>query len=767
MRRSTARLVAGWLAAAALLPVAAQADDDANRRRYAREALVSEAKSVVPASGEETNLEPLVDALENDRKLLAAWQAAGSAGRADVSETLRRFAEHVDRRAALLPGSAAPGALAMSRRLYRWVIGLEDCPVVVRGRDGRPPRSYPLRPAAPADATKPSSPDEPPDPWASLVRAVLDSEGTLLTKVVEASPTPCLDLGPLAALAARSPRGRLLYEGLGADPDVNEPWLRLRAVQAKERAEAYAKESPTPGLVDESTVREKTRRAAEHREEAEGLERARDAQVARLDALVAEGKAVRKQLGDLAGRIDVSKRAADRSGAPAPATPTAPEASPALSVPELGVRELEAEEALASLELRLLLWAALRADARARLHEGAAQLARTEALAAELAASRFTDELQRVRRERQLDRLDYEAGELAASLEEARRPPGPGAAVRAEDAAWNLAVADVYQALLAVNGVVRDAVKLRRLTARSDASTGDRPSPGVAPTATTARDDLVVYRDPEAAGLDLAYVDGALRQLPRFDTELVTRNHAAAVRRIAALRVRLRATEDRAAVTARFEAAAADAEARIGTAEAAAPARALWRIRGFRAALKQARADHADAVAGIDAEKARLTAQLAALTRLRDALLDQGPRSFGIRVDPEVNPEVFAEDAEHAGTHVEAAWHWLTFRGDEHVGTFARAHAWALAGLASAALLCFVGVRRLRRWITARLDRVVLDPAEPVAGASVEEEREAVAEKKVQETAAMKAAEAAALHEVSGAPAGPEDPPPPAAGGGA
>ena len=41
------------------------------------------------------------------------------------------------------------------------------------------------------------------------------------------------------------------------------------------------------------------------------------------------------------------------------------------------------------------------------------------------------------------------------------------------------------------------------------------------------------------------------------------------------------------------------------------------------------------------------------------------------------------------------------------------------------------------------------------------------AEKKVPHTAAMKAAEAAVLHEVSGAPAAPEDPPPPAAEGGA
>ncbi len=197
MRRSTARLVAWCLAAGALLPVAAQADDDANRRRYAREALVSEAKSVVPASGEETNVEPLVDALENDRKLVASWEAAGTAGRLDVTASVKEFAKLVDRRAALLPGPNAPGGLAMSRRLYRWVLGREDCPIVVRGRDGGAPRSYPLSPASPPDATKPPSTDEAPDPWAPLVRAVLDGEGTLLTKIVEASPTPCLDLAPL------------------------------------------------------------------------------------------------------------------------------------------------------------------------------------------------------------------------------------------------------------------------------------------------------------------------------------------------------------------------------------------------------------------------------------------------------------------------------------------------------------------------------------------------------------------------------------------
>ncbi len=108
----------------------------------------------------------------------------------------------------------------------------------------------------------------------------------------------------------------------------------------------------------------------------------------------------------------------------------------------------------------------MRADARSRLLDGAAQLARTEVLAAELAATRFTDELQRVRRERQLDRLDYEAGELAASLEEARRPPSPDNPARPDEAAWQRAAADVYAALLTLNGVVRDAVRLRRQTAR-------------------------------------------------------------------------------------------------------------------------------------------------------------------------------------------------------------------------------------------------------------------------------------------------------------
>lgn|GEM_PF-3376597 len=774
MGRTQTRFVAWMLAAIATGVGAAHADDDANRKRYARETLIAEATSVVSASGEETNLEPLVDALENDRKLAASWRAAGGADRADVRTSLQHLESLVANRAALLPSPDAPGGLAVSRRLYRWVLGLEPCPLAVRNRDGGAPRSYPILPPAPAPVAGPPEPGRPtppapddakPDPWAPLVRSVLEAEVSLLTKLLESSPTPCLDLTPLATVAAPGGRGRLLYEGPSAGPEVNEPWLRLRAVQAKERVEAYAKEVPTPGLVDESTVREKVRRATERREEAEAFERAREAQLARLDALVDEVKAVRKEVGDLAGRIDEGKRVAGASDTP---TPTAPEASPPLSVPELAVRELEAQEALASLHLRLLFWAALRANARTRLLDDAAQFARTEVLAAELSATRFTDELQRVRRERQLDRLDYEAVELAASLEEARRPPGPETPPRPDQAAWSRATADVYAALLTLNGVVRDAVRLRRQTARSDAPTGDRPAPPAA-TATaataSARDDLVIYRDPEVAGLDVAYVKGARTQLARFDAALVTRNHAAAVRRISALRVRLRATADRADVAARFDAAAREAEARIEAAAAVAPARARWRLSGFRRSLEQARADHADAVAGIDAEKARLTTQLAALTQFRDTLLDQGHRSFGIRVDPEVNTDEFAADAETAGTRVEDAWRWITFRGDEHVGTFARRHALALGALTVLTLLAVLGVRGLRRAITARLDRVVLDPTASVAGASVEEERDAIEEKKAQETAAMKAAEAAALSEVSGAPAPPKEPPPPAATG--
>ena len=179
--------------------------------------------------------------------------------------------------------------------------------------------------------------------------------------------------------------------------DLDEAVLRLRARQAKERVEAYAKEVPTPGLVEESTVREKTRRANERADEVQALEKQRADLASLLDELARARDARRGvEASDLAGQIDEAKRAEVPAG-PRPSAPSRRPATRGRPRPSrCRVRVLEAREARNTLRLRLLYLGALWADARSGQLDEAIRLAQGEARAADLARAGSPDELDRV-----------------------------------------------------------------------------------------------------------------------------------------------------------------------------------------------------------------------------------------------------------------------------------------------------------------------------------------------------------------------------------
>ena len=474
---------------------------------------------------------------------------------------------------------------------------------------------------------------------------MIEQQRSLVGKTL--STAPKADLSALFEAARReaSPGGVAVVQVDEVSFELNDPLLRLLAAQSKERFEAYSAEAPSRGLVDESTVREKARRAAERRAAADAFERRRGEAVASLDAMALRAYQLRREASDLAGAIDEAQRADAAPAAPAaPAVPPAmgdetppppPPPSPTPAAPPAAVpmsprlRVLEAREALATLQMRLLYWAALRTEVRIRLLEEAGKLARTDAVAAELALARFADELRRVRGERQLDRLEYEAGLLRSALEAAERgATAPGA----DRSGLPAARAEVQRALLALNAVVSEGVRLRREVDRAEPAKEARPAasdPGV-----STSEELFLYRDPAGSALDVGYARGALEHVGRFDAGLVAANHAAVVRRIDALRARQRAVAPREDLRRRYDVALAEAEGAIGRFAALAPLRTQWMVEGFRRDLEQYRTDFDDVRKGLDAERTRLEEQLAALAGLRDALLRQGVRSFGVQRRP-------------------------------------------------------------------------------------------------------------------------------------
>lgn len=748
---------------------AADGPDEAVRA-YAREQLLVEARRALGGGdgASVTQLDAQLDQLSDDRDALAARARPAPPAAAGDEPEWARLADLVERRAALLTGpatasrggeSAAGGAIADALWLLRWLRGQETCSILVRARGpgGEPVmRTYPPETPRTGEAAAEPPPDAVPPPTGlAVVEELIAKEGTLLGKTFEASPCrPFLALKPVAEAEAAVGRG--VIKTL-ISPDAwtwNEPLLRLRQGRSKERVEAWGKEAPGLALVDEATVREKARRVAQRREEVEADEGRRKEVVRNLDELVGAASSLRAANAELAAQIEEARAALP----PAPEKPAGGEAPPL----PVGLRVLEAREALGSLQMRLVYLAALWLEERLRLVDEGLKLARRELAAAEAAHRRFADEMQRVRSERLLDRLTYQRLRLEQDLERARAST---LAAPARDA-----FVAAHEATLRANAAVLDLVRLRRPTRPSSeaapaSAPAAPPSPAAAPSSAPAPasprdgDDLAPFRAPTADALDGAYVKAAAEHVGAFDAALVAAHHDAAVRRLE--RVRSQRERLAGAETLERRGAASIAEAVEATdAFARAAPRGAWRAVDLRKDLEALRDDLRDAAAQVAGERARAEGDLAALAAYRALLLDQGPRSFAIRENPQVGAEAMGRGAREALAWLESAGRWLAFRGDDHLGTFLARRPWRAAALVVLAVGFAVLIRRTRR----ALDRTLaawsgLRTTPGGAGVAIEE-RIARARRDLA-TVVVNRAQDALVDAASAAPAAPPVAPPP------
>jgi hypothetical protein len=424
------------------------------------------------------------------------------------------------------------------------------------------------------------------------------------------------------------------------------------------------------------------------------------------------------------------------------------------------VDRLELSEVVGAQRLRLLWITVRRADERLRLYAEAIRQAQDEEASARTAAQHYEVELNRVRREHQLDGLLSEEARLTTKLAQAEahakgEPAG-------DHGLWQ-AYAGLLRDLIDVNRATRGAVGLRReLEQRSKPPRVEQaPASSATPAAEGSADPIQRWRDPRNALRDAKDAADALAALsePGWTPELVAEHFRVVDERIQALAgalevVRgvpdLKARETDAAGRTRLglEKLTRLLESGAGTFKTRRDLRYWNRLRQ-RDLVKDESAFH-ETLKGIEDMRRKVREDMAVFERYRARLMDLGSLSFAIRVHRTLDGERLGAAWDDVRGAAARTGRWLALEGDENAGTFV-AGTWTallacLGVLAGSLLLVRFGRRALDHVLRRMATRVPALRAEPVTVRA--EEAQKRREQAMQEAAA-RAAEEEALREVS------------------
>ncbi|MHC5010315.1 MAG: hypothetical protein ACYTG6_05105 [Planctomycetota bacterium] len=625
------------------------------------------------------------------------------------------------------------------------------------------------QPAPPAEAPAPEEPAPPPpaarpptiQDWAREVQA---KRGSLASDVIRT--VACFTIDRLEEARERplpdfegggeeAPTGRTLRRfALLPEEEpfaYNAAFVSLRREQSKERITLFGEEK-APGLVDEVIVREKARRAATLREAVTGLETHRDTLRQAMFSL-AEGLDLWKfTAAELASRIEEERERIEAARPAGAGDGEGAEEPSAVEAESLLLRVLEAWNATVTLEIRLLYATALRTDERLTLLDQLILAAGNEAGAAEGARDRFQTRLTVLRQERRLDRLEHEARTLRQSRRWAEsRAKAPGV--------WQDRLAAV-DAVLALNAVVQEAVRRRRSLSESQREAPAPPPSGPPPSTApgddseegeTVVDPIALHRAPRSRTWTLDTIRQSQEALAAhgFPRDLVAEHHEVADETISALRAALDATGGLNDLSARFEQAKAAADAALAK---LTPRDYFARTARLAPTRDIDVSDFGEAIASIEAERGKIRERIVALQAYRHALENQGRDSFGVRINRDLGANDLGRAFGETTDALENAGRWLSFEGEDNLGTWARRN-WLgllafLAVIAAGFLLVRYGRRGLDSWLERRASRT---RELRWTGASMREEREMAKERKAQEKAAAEASEEAILREAEGA----------------
>jgi hypothetical protein len=730
--RTAALVFAAVGALLAGLPVFA-ADEDVERLRYDRERLIERAlQSVDPADPAAGGLDDLKQTVETRRELFA-----------------RVAPELLEEAHDLLGPRTTAGLIQDGAVLWRWVNGTaEEGPTLELADPAQEGvrKAYPL----PEDL---ANREEIEVTWELVVQR--RENGTI------AGP----GLNKLRYVAGPGASEALRYVALTDAEELErticKEWIEAREVQVPLRVKRYGAEQPSKGLVNEGIVAQKAKRSKAYADRVAAVAAERATMRGSIERLIDTERALLEEAGRLGFEIEEAKRSAGE----------APDGAASEKLARLQLEEIVGEQ-----KLRLLYLTVRRAALRMQLYDESLRQWKDESDAADAAFQRFEAELSRLRRIRQLDRLGSEARTLKQRHESAhKQAEDPEEAERPLYQAYDAAL----EALIVVNRTTAEAVQTRRAIERltkpeqvaregsggltpapapgapGEPAGGEEaasaPAPGPGPAATP--DPLRRFRNPTHGAMDVAYVRDAAEMLghPDWDADLAARHHDVVADRIHALERALRTIDGTRVLPARFEAAAAtaakalDKTAELGRASSQASRWRQW-IRWLRQKALETNVNaFNETMAAIDEARTQVDEELRAFREYSSQLLDLGSRSFTIRVQRELGGERLGAAFDDAADTVEQVGHWVTLRGESHVGTFLAGHWWklliCLAVVVGSVLAVKLGRKALDRVARHMATRVPQLRAEPVTVRA--EEAEVRREKAVLEAAAKQAEEAA------------------------
>ena len=741
-----------------------------------------------------------VDFLERARAAVRPEDPAAG-GMDDIEAVLAREAdawalvapEQVERARELVGTEEAPGQVRQGAILYRWVTqgqGLPSLLLVDPESGGKDVAKLAL-----GKLDQLASPETLGEEGADLLKRLLTAELDVARRpdrqvVVETTD----DQGPAggdAVPALRAVQGgypfardaggssltALPHSPLLADEMISpwsRPWLRLRKVQLAERRRVWSAEKPSRGLENEERVRRKQERVDRLRKEIKSLEERRALVLAGLDQMVEVEQDLVTQGGIRAFEIeDIESRL--EGAAPPPSPGGEPEGDPA---PPQGSdedrRELEklrVAQWVGQQELRLLYITARRANERlAILDEGLVIAREEERIASEILAT-FVEELNRIRRERQLGRLQAQVLQLEREQQLAEKNAAAGEGPSA--AAWS-SRRQVVAELLEQNGLLRDLVSLRQEVEalvqgpRTD-ETANKPEAakpasgeiGAAAVAAAASDPraqaLDVLRKTTASTLGPKRVALALEHLDALPAEVVASLFAAADERIEQLAAAGQVSAQLQGLQTRFEEQAAELDSAMRGLQVKADAAPRWERSTHRSMLATWRkgvvepnvAAFQRAREGVEQQVKLAGERSSALQGLRRELGNLGTRSLGIRVERSLTGEGLRSAWDDVQSATGRAVSFVTFQGDYHLGTFVVDHITGLLLTLVLIAACVLAVRLSHRAIDRWLDRMAqtvpalrrvgLSPTAETADAKAAAERIEAEKKAVEEAALRKA----------------------------
>ncbi len=509
--------------------------------------------------------------------------------------------------------------------------------------------------------------------------------------------------------------------------------LDARSLQSRLRLAAYGGDKPETTLISPNAVDLRQARMKDLAREREALQERRDAIVACLDRLAATEQRIRREAGARAFQLDEAKQAAPEGSEP-----------PKLE-PLEALRDVVGHE-----EMRLLYATARRAADVLAWTNRELEMANREVREAEAAHRRYLHALDRARRERQIDSLQFDRDRLLLARAQITDDEQPDPVAQSFAQSFRNAL----DHLIDVNEGLQRAVAIRRAVESAAQPKEAEPAQPSTEAPTGDAGATPWDEEPKPDGLTATYVADVTSHIDVMPAQVLEAHYAAAEERLRALDSAIGELPALDALETQVTRSASGARGALIQTESAARranTAGVWRWR-----VREARQRSLDDVVSVFRDTVKHTRESLKAVRVeRDAIA-----SFQERIDASSASGLGRRQAlstaslERAVGDAEStilrSVSWLTGGGDDDArGYLSRKWIWLLACL-GAVLLSVLFVRRGRRALDRILDRwVSAHPAIPLGGMTVREEVVLARRQQEDDDAALREVEERTLKDAS------------------